>query len=136
MVHRYASKVKNCYKYNMAVVDKQDEMILCDGNLYCRKSGLVIHHFDKFYDHLSGEFNPFNQYEVISESIVWDTRTFKVLRNEQHLKKSFVKFDYVNRKVYACRLYEAQNNLDVFCDYIYELDSLYSVADVIYIRHG
>ncbi len=53
--------------------------MLHDGVLYDMRMATEIRKLDKLNQHLSGVFNP-NGLEIISNSEVWDLRTFHLLK--------------------------------------------------------
>ncbi|XP_055695388.1 protein mahjong isoform X2 [Lutzomyia longipalpis] len=75
----FAPKVFNQYTKNRATFCPTDELILSDGVLWDVRSRVEIHKFDKLNQTLSGVFHP-NGLEVVSNTEVWDLRTFHLLR--------------------------------------------------------
>lgn len=59
------------------------------------RSGKELHKFDKLNQTLSGVFHP-NGLEVVSNTEVWDLRTFHLLRTVPALDQSIVKFSPQN----------------------------------------
>jgi DDB1- and CUL4-associated factor 1 len=85
----------NQYNKNRATFCPTDELILSDGVLWDFKSGQQIHKFDKLNNTLSGVFHP-NGLEVVSNTEVWDLRTFHLLRTIPALDQCQVKFSPQN----------------------------------------
>ncbi|XP_055715205.1 protein mahjong isoform X2 [Phlebotomus papatasi] len=75
----FEPKVSNHYTRNRATFCPTDELILSDGVLWDVRSQVQIHKFDKLNQTLSGVFHP-NGLEVVSNTEVWDLRTFHLLR--------------------------------------------------------
>lgn len=66
-------------------------IIFLDGVLWDFRSGSQIHKFDKLNNTLSGVFHP-NGLEVVSNTEVWDLRTFHLLRTIPALDQCLVRF--------------------------------------------
>lgn len=66
-----------------------------DGVLWDVRDGKEIHKFDKLNQGLSGVFHP-NGLEIVSNTEVWDLRTFHLLRTVPALDQSHVKFSPQN----------------------------------------
>merc|ERR1719450_1301062 len=82
----------NAYSRNRATFDPTDELILSDGVLWDYRAPKEIHKFDKLNQSLSGVFHP-NGLEIISNTEVWDIRTFHLLRTVPQLDQSQVMFN-------------------------------------------
>lgn len=100
----------NQYNKNRATFCPTDELILSDGVLWDFKSGVQIHKFDKLNNTLSGVFHP-NGLEVISNTEVWDLRTFHLLRTIPTLDQSQLKFSPQN-VIYAYSIEVDSNDED------------------------
>jgi HIV-1 Vpr-binding protein len=87
--------IYNQYTKNRATFCPSDELILSDGVLWDVKSGREIHKFDKLNQTLSGVFHP-NGLEVVSNTEVWDLRTFHLLRTVPALEQCMIKFSSQN----------------------------------------
>lgn len=85
----------NQYNKNKATFCPTDELILSDGVLWDFRSSQQIHKFDKLNNTLSGVFHP-NGLEVVSNTEVWDLRTFHLLRTIPALDQCQVKFSPQN----------------------------------------
>jgi DDB1- and CUL4-associated factor 1 len=85
----------NQYNKNRATFCPTDELILSDGVLWDFRSSQQIHKFDKLNNTLSGIFHP-NGLEVVSNTEVWDLRTFHLLRTIPTLDQCQVKFSPQN----------------------------------------
>ncbi|XP_075989036.1 lisH and WD40 domain-containing protein mahjong [Anticarsia gemmatalis] len=92
--------ISNQYAKNRAVFNPTDELILSDGVLWDVNTGKEIHKFDKLNQTHSGVFHP-NGLEVISNTEVWDLRTFHLLRTVPTLDKSEVVFNPSCTALYA-----------------------------------
>lgn len=80
-----------------------DELVLSDGILWDVNSGKEIHKFDKLNQTLNGVFHP-NGTEVVSNTEVWDLRTFHLLKTISTLDEMEVIFSPVNNIIYAVAL--------------------------------
>lgn len=85
----------NQYSKNRATFCPTDELVLSDGVLWDFRSSQQIHKFDKLNNTLSGVFHP-NGLEVVSNTEVWDLRTFHLLRTIPTLDQCQVKFSPQN----------------------------------------
>lgn len=85
----------NQYNKNRATFCPTDELILSDGVLWDFRSSQQIHKFDKLNNTLSGVFHP-NGLEVVSNTEVWDLRSFHLLRTIPTLDQCQVKFSPQN----------------------------------------
>lgn len=92
--------ISNQYAKNRAVFNPTDELVLSDGVLWDVNTGKEIHKFDKLNQTHSGVFHP-NGLEVISNTEVWDLRTFHLLRTVPTLDKSEVIFNPTCSVLYA-----------------------------------
>ncbi|XP_063371283.1 protein mahjong [Cydia amplana] len=95
-----APSISNQYAKNRATFNPTDELVLSDGVLWDVNSGKEIHKFDKLNQTHSGVFHP-NSLEVISNTEVWDLRTFHLLRTVPTLDKSEVIFNPSVSALYA-----------------------------------
>lgn len=87
--------IYNQYNKNRATFCPTDELILSDGVLWDVRSGQQIHKFDKLNNTLSGIFHQ-NGLEVISNTEVWDLRTFHLMRTVPSLDQCQLKFSSQN----------------------------------------
>ncbi|CAG4959101.1 unnamed protein product [Colias eurytheme] len=92
--------ISNQYAKNRACFNPTDELVLSDGVLWDVNTGKEIHKFDKLNQTHSGVFHP-NGLEVISNTEVWDLRTFHLLRTVPALDKSEVIFNPACTALYA-----------------------------------
>ncbi|CAH1642075.1 unnamed protein product [Spodoptera littoralis] len=92
--------ISNQYAKNRATFNPTDELVLSDGVLWDVNTGKEIHKFDKLNQTHSGVFHP-NGLEVISNTEVWDLRTFHLLRTVPTLDKSEVLFNPACSALYA-----------------------------------
>uniref|UniRef100_A0A8D8ZHD1 Protein mahjong n=1 Tax=Cacopsylla melanoneura TaxID=428564 RepID=A0A8D8ZHD1_9HEMI len=95
--------LSNQYNKNRAVFSPTDELVLSDGVLWDVTSGKEIHKFDKLNQSLSGVFHP-NNLEIVSNTEVWDLRTFHLLRTVSQLDQCAVKFSSNDSAIYAFAL--------------------------------
>ncbi|XP_072760257.1 protein mahjong isoform X1 [Anoplolepis gracilipes] len=103
--------ISNQYTKNRATFSMNDELVLSDGILWDVNSGKEIHKFDKLNQTLNGVFHP-NGNEVVSNTEVWDLRTFHLLKTISTLDEMEVIFSPVNNIIYAVALdtQEAEND--------------------------
>lgn len=94
-VSQFVPSIFNQYSKNRATYYPTDELILSDGVLWDVRSGKEIHKFDKLNQAISGVFHP-NGLEVVSNTEVWDLRTFHLLRAVPTLDQCHVKFSPQN----------------------------------------
>ncbi|CAK9822406.1 DDB1- and CUL4-associated factor 1 [Anthophora retusa] len=92
--------ISNQYTKNRATFSMNDELVLNDGILWDVNSGKEIHKFDKLNQTLNGVFHP-NGTEVVSNTEVWDLRTFHLLKTVPTLDQMEVIFSPVNNIIYA-----------------------------------
>ena len=83
-------KYSNEYSHNRACFDPTDELVLSDGVLWDCRAGREIHKLDKLNQTLSGVFHPGGM-EIISNTEVWDIRTFHLLRTVPQLDQCQVR---------------------------------------------
>ncbi|KAK0076783.1 hypothetical protein PV325_004862 [Microctonus aethiopoides] len=95
--------ISNQYTKNRATFSMNDELILSDGILWDVNSGKEIHKFDKLNQTLNGVFHP-NGTEVVSNTEIWDLRTFHLLKTVPALDQMEVIFSPINHIIYAVSL--------------------------------
>ncbi|CAG9134448.1 unnamed protein product [Plutella xylostella] len=105
--------ISNQYGKNRATFSPSDELVLSDGVLWDVNSGKEIHKFDKLNQTHSGVFHP-NGLELISNTEVWDLRTFHLLRTVPTLDKSEVIFNPQSSILYALCLDQDSEERDQF----------------------
>ena len=93
----------NNYMRNKATFDPTDDLVLNDGVLYDMRMGSEIRKLDKLNPNLSGVFNP-NGLEIVSNSEVWDLRTFHLLKTVPGLDQHEVIFSKSGEIIYAIHL--------------------------------
>ncbi|XP_050427113.1 protein mahjong isoform X2 [Adelges cooleyi] len=93
-------KHSNQYSRNRAAFDATNELVLSDGVLWDAISGKEIHKFDKLNQNVSGIFHP-NGLEIISNTEVWDMRTFQLLRTVSSLDQCNVTFSRTGEGMYV-----------------------------------
>ncbi|XP_058458144.1 protein mahjong isoform X3 [Malaya genurostris] len=103
--------IYNQYSKNRATFCPSDELVLSDGVLWDVTSGKEIHKFDKLNQTISGVFHP-NGLEIVSNTEVWDLRTFHLLRTVPALDQCYVKFSPQNVIYGICPELETETNAD------------------------
>ncbi|XP_065091772.1 protein mahjong isoform X4 [Ochlerotatus camptorhynchus] len=106
--------IYNQYTKNRATFCPSDELILSDGVLWDVSSGKEIHKFDKLNQTISGVFHP-NGLEIVSNTEVWDLRTFHLLRTVPALDQCHVKFSTQNVIYGICPEVETEPSADNVC---------------------
>ncbi|PSN42103.1 DDB1- and CUL4-associated factor 1 [Blattella germanica] len=96
-------QISNQYTKNRATFSPTDELVLSDGVLWDVNSGKEIHKLDKLNQNVSGVFHP-NGLEVISNTEVWDLRTFHLLRTVPALDQCQVLFSPARAIMYTVSL--------------------------------
>ena len=100
-----------------------DELILSDGILWDVNSAKEIHKFDKLNQTLNGVFHP-NGTEVVSNTEVWDLRTFHLLKTVPALDQMNVIFSPVNNIIYAVSLDQENEDESHYVTSFKTLDAL------------
>lgn len=95
--------ISNSYGKNRATFDPSDELVLNDGVIFDMRTGREIKKLDKLNQNINGVFHP-NGLEIVSNSEVWDLRTFHLLKTVPELDQCFVKFTNNNDIIYAVTL--------------------------------
>ncbi|KAK6624133.1 hypothetical protein RUM44_010991 [Polyplax serrata] len=103
-------RLSNTYSKNRATYNPTDELILTDGVLFDVNSGKEIHKFDKLNPLLSGVFHP-NGLEIVSNTEIWDLRTFHLLRTVAALDHQHVLFSTPESALYTYS-FEQENDED------------------------
>ncbi|XP_051170938.1 protein mahjong-like [Leptopilina boulardi] len=111
LVTTLTPSISNQYTKNRATFSMNDELVLNDGILWDVNSGKEIHKFDKLNQTLNGVFHP-NGTEVVSNTEVWDLRTFHLLKTVPALDQMEIIFSPVNSIIYAVSM--DQENEDEF----------------------
>lgn len=114
----------NQYSKNRATFDPTDELILSDGVLWDVRAARQIHKFDKLNQNLSGVFHP-SGLEVVSNTEVWDLRTFHLLSTVPSLDQCQVKFSPQN-VIYGISV-EMENSMEI--DSYNSYESSFKVMD-------
>ncbi|XP_018348236.1 PREDICTED: protein mahjong [Trachymyrmex septentrionalis] len=115
--------ISNQYTKNRATFSMNDELVLSDGILWDVNSGKEIHKFDKLNQILNGVFHP-NGTEVVSNTEVWDLRTFHLLKTVPTLDEMEVIFSPVNNIIYAVALDQDNENDSHYATSFKTLDAL------------
>lgn len=110
LVSTLTPSLSNQYTKNKATFSPTDELVLSDGVLWDVNSGKEIHKFDKLNQTLSGVFHP-NGLEIVSNTEVWDLRTFHLLRTVPALDQSEVIFSPPGYTIYSVTV-ERENEDD------------------------
>ncbi|KAL1117022.1 hypothetical protein AAG570_004350 [Ranatra chinensis] len=92
--------LSNQYNKNRATFSPTDELVLSDGVLWDVQSGKEIHKLDKLNQTVSGVFHP-NGLEVVSNTEVWDLRTFHLLRTVSALDQCEILFSPNSSIIYS-----------------------------------
>ncbi|KAG5893684.1 hypothetical protein JTB14_021980 [Gonioctena quinquepunctata] len=109
--HRLTPRVSNQYTKNKATFSYNDELVLSDGVLFDVSSGKPIHKLDKLNQTQSGVFHP-NGLEIVSNTEVWDIRTFHLLKTVPALNQCSVMFSPVNTAIYAISMEQEMDDGD------------------------
>ena len=96
-------QISNNYNRNRATFDPTDELVLNDGVLYDLRMNKEIRKLDKLNQNLSGVFHP-NGLEIVSNSEVWDIRTFHLLRTVPQLDQCQITFSNRGNIIYGVTL--------------------------------
>ncbi|XP_015592149.1 protein mahjong [Cephus cinctus] len=115
--------ISNQYTKNRATFSMNDELVLSDGILWDVNSGKEIHKFDKLNQTLNGVFHP-NGTEVVSNTEVWDLRTFHLLKTVPTLDQMEVIFSPVNSIIYAVSLDQESEDESNYVTSFKTLDAL------------
>ena len=112
-VRELKSSGSNMYSLNKATFNPTDDLVLNDGVLYDMRVAKEIHKFDKLNQTLSGVFHP-NGMEVVSNSEVWDLRTFDLLKTVVSLDQCEVVFTNNGEVMYAINLEQEDEDGDKY----------------------
>lgn len=102
-IREFKPVISNSYGKNRATFDPSDELVLNDGVIFDMRTGREIKKLDKLNQNINGVFHP-NGLEIVSNSEVWDLRTFHLLKTVPELDQCFVKFTNNNDIIYAVTL--------------------------------
>ncbi|RWS31137.1 protein VPRBP-like isoform X3 [Leptotrombidium deliense] len=97
--------LSNKYLKNKATLNPSDELLLNDGVLWDVRTSSPIHKFDKFNQFINGVFHP-NGWEIISNSEIWDLRTYKLLKTVPALDQCGIKFNETGDVIYGAMIEE------------------------------
>lgn len=98
-------KLSNQYQRNRATLNPTDELVLNDGVLWDVRTAHPIHKFDKFNPYINGVFKP-DGLEIISNTEVWDLRTFKLMHTISALNQCQVLFNRRGDVMYGAMITE------------------------------
>ena len=90
IIRTFKPQISNNYQKNQATFDPSDDLILNDGVLFDMRMGKEIRKLDKLNQNLNGVFHP-NGLEIISNTEVWDIRTFHLLKTVPGLDQCYVR---------------------------------------------
>lgn len=91
------------------------------------RSGKEIHKFDKLNQCLSGVFHP-NGLEIISNTEVWDLRTFHLLQTVPVLDQCFLKFSPM-RVIYSYNAEASDERIDAMLEELPACETSFKVLD-------
>ena len=92
-------QISNNYQKNQATFDPSDDLVLNDGVLFDIRMGKEIRKLDKLNQNLNGVFHP-NGLEIVSNTEVWDIRTFHLLKTVPGLDQCYVSVAQLGRTRY------------------------------------
>ncbi|KAJ8918494.1 hypothetical protein NQ315_008192 [Exocentrus adspersus] len=110
-ISQLTPSISNQYTKNKATFSYNDELVLSDGVLFDVNSGKQIHKLDKLNQTQSGVFHP-NGLEIVSNTEVWDIRTFHLLKTVPALNQCSVIFSPVNTAIYAISMEQEMDDGD------------------------
>jgi HIV-1 Vpr-binding protein len=99
----FKPQISNNYQKNKATFDPTDALILNDGVLFDIRMEKEIRKLDKLNEMLNGVFHP-NGLEIISNTEIWDIRTFNILKTVPGFNQCYVKFTNSCESIYAVAL--------------------------------
>ncbi|XP_059475343.1 protein mahjong [Neocloeon triangulifer] len=120
--------MSNNYTKNRATFSPTDELVLSDGVLWDVGSGKSIHKFDKLNQTSSGVFHP-NGLEILSNTEVWDLRTFHLLRTLPALDKCDLHFNKTADVIYSVSV-EFQKEAEVIYESSYQTTDATNYASI------
>ncbi|XP_014100359.2 protein mahjong isoform X2 [Bactrocera oleae] len=126
-ISNFRPTLSNQYVKNRATFCPTDELILSDGVLWDVRSGKEIHKFDKLNQCLSGVFHP-NGLEIISNTEVWDLRTFHLLQTVPVLDQCFLKFSPM-RVIYSYNAEASDERIDAMLEELPACETSFKVLD-------
>ncbi|CAH1105847.1 unnamed protein product [Psylliodes chrysocephalus] len=110
-IAKLTPRITNQYTKNKATFSFNDELVLSDGVLFDVASGKAIHKLDKLNQTQSGVFHP-NGLEIVSNTEVWDIRTFHLLKTVPILNQCSIVFSPVTTAIYAFALEQEMDDGD------------------------
>ncbi|XP_058802431.1 protein mahjong isoform X2 [Phymastichus coffea] len=136
LITRFTPTISNQYTKNRATFSMNDELILSDGILWDVDSGAVVHKFDKLNQTLNGVFHP-NGTQVVSNTEVWDLRTFHLLKTVPALDDMNVIFSPVNDIIYAVSIDQENDDESNYVTSFKTLDAVdYSSISTFDVKRG
>lgn len=128
--------ISNNYGKNRATFDPSDDLVLNDGVLFDMRTGREIKKLDKLNLNINGVFHP-NGLEIVSNSDVWDLRTFHLLKSVPELDQCIVKFTNNQDIIYAITLEQETDDGEKYDSSFKTLDARdYSSIATIETRRG
>ncbi|KAF0989264.1 hypothetical protein HZS_4260 [Henneguya salminicola] len=104
IIREYKNNEANSYDlHNTIELNMDDSLMLYNRDLYCIRSGIKIHTFDKLTRHSAGIFMPVENSVLIS-NYLFDLRTLQVLDSIEHLKNTVVKRTYNDNILLGCKV--------------------------------
>nr|XP_042905239.1 DDB1- and CUL4-associated factor 1 isoform X1 [Parasteatoda tepidariorum] len=119
----------NSYPSNRATFDYSDELVLTDGIIFDSRNGLLVHKLDKFNSIMNGVFHP-NGREIISNTEIWDIRTFKLLKTVAGLEYCRPTFNPNGKIIYGVFCYKDAPDERTNCFYTFDASDYSSIATV------
>ncbi|KAF1743268.1 hypothetical protein MXB_1301 [Myxobolus squamalis] len=82
--------VQSFARINSIQIDRSEHLVLINEDIFCIRSGKLIHSFERFCPHISGIFMN-NDINILINSELWDLRTLNLLDSIDHLKNIAIK---------------------------------------------
>ncbi|BES99825.1 LisH [Nesidiocoris tenuis] len=120
--------ISNQYTKNKATFSPNNELVLSDGVLWDVNSGKHIHKLDKLNQSISGVFHP-NGVEIVSNTEVWDLRTFHLLRTVPTLDQSDILFDPTGYTIFSVAC-DNDNEVDTTFDNSFKTLDAYDYSSI------
>lgn len=124
-----APKFSNQYNHNIATFNPTDELVLSDGILWDVNAGKQIYKFDKLNQSISGRFHP-NGLEIVSNTEIWDLRTFRLLKTVPALDQCSIMFSPTASVIYAAPLLPREPDDDIPLDTSFKTFDSYDYSSI------